>query len=207
MKKFSLLIALCLILTIGGVYAAWIYSGTGLGAQTEPFVSKMGILDHDGDAGTYTFTNNSLDFSIEPNNQQEKITTLVWGEGSMTLVFTPKVDISDTALENALTATITIEQASATLGSYNGETIYTVNSDFKIVLTENSWTPHDNNADGVTDYYTYTITKANVEGSVSVGQFHLPTEDDYNEFKTAIQDVKFRVKVTPKVTTPTTPAE
>ena len=124
MKKFSLLIALCLLLTIGGVYATWIYSGSQFDARTEPFVSKMGGMDHQGNAGAYTFTNNSLDFSIEPDTQETKKTTLVWGTGSVTLTFTPKGDILSDTLTRALSATITVEQASDTLGNYGGQPIY-----------------------------------------------------------------------------------
>ena len=193
MKKLSLLIALCMLLTIGGVYATWIYSESKIDAQTEPFVSKMGVIGHEGDTGVYTFVNNSLDFAIEPDAQDTKITTLVWGTGSMTLVFTPKSDITDADLARALGATLTVEQASTTLGTYDSTTIYTIDTEFEIVLdAETDWEEHDDGA-----YYTYTITGEDLEGSVGVNAFHLPTEDEYIAFKAAIQDVKFRVKVTP----------
>ena len=192
MKKLSLLIALCILLTIGGVYATWIYSGNQIDAQTTPFVSKMGGLDHEGNSGSYTFIENSLEFSVEPDAQDTKITTIVWTEGTVKLVFTPKGDINDTMLANALNATITVELASSTAGEYNGQTIYTVDSNFKLAITESDWTSHN---DG--EYYSYTIAATAIEDAISIGSFHLPSEDDYNDFKTAIQDVKFRVKVTP----------
>ena len=192
MKKLSLLIALCILLTIGGVYATWIYSGNQIDSQTTPFVSKMGGLDHEGNSGSYTFIENSLEFSVEPDAQDTKITTIVWTEGTVKLVFTPKGDINDTMLANALNATITVELASSTAGDYKGETIYTVDSNFKLTITESDWTSHN---DG--EYYSYTITAAAVKDAISIGSFHLPSEDDYNDFKDAIQDVKFRVKVTP----------
>ena len=128
MKKLSLLIVICILLTIGGVYATWIYSGNQIDAQTTPFVSKMGGLDHEGNSGSYTFTENSLEFSVEPDSQDTKITTIVWNNGSITLVFTPKGDINDTMLANALNATITVELASSSAGEYKGETIYTVDA-------------------------------------------------------------------------------
>ena len=115
MKKLSLLIALCMLLTVGGVYATWIYSGNQISAQTEPFVSKMGGLDYTGNSGSYAFTENSLDFAVEPNNQDDKITTIAWGTGSVTLVFTPQKDINDAMLAKALSATLTVEFASAHL--------------------------------------------------------------------------------------------
>ena len=192
MKKFSILIALCVLLTVGGVYATWIYSGNQIDAQTEPFVSKMGGLDHEGNSGSYTFTNNSLDFAVEPDTQETKITTIVWGTGSMQLVLTPKTDINDAMLQKALIATITVELASSTAGEYKGETVYTIDPDFAVTLTADDWTSHN---DG--EYFTYTITADTIKDAISIGSFHLPSEDDYTDFKAVIQDVKFRVKVSP----------
>ena len=192
MKKFSILIALCVLLTVGGVYATWIYSGNQIDAQTEPFVSKMGGLDHEGNSGSYSFTNNSLDFAVEPDTQETKITTIVWGTGSMQLVLTPKTDINDAMLQKALNATITVELASSTAGEYKGETVYTIDPNFAVTLTADDWTSHN---DG--EYYTYTITADTIKDAISIGSFHLPSEDDYTEFKSVIQDVKFRVKVSP----------
>lgn len=192
MKKFSILIALCVLLTVGGVYATWIYSGNQIDAQTEPFVSKMGGLDHEGTSGSYTFINNSLDFAVEPDAQDTKITTIAWGAGSMQLVLTPKTDINDAMLQKALNATITVELASSTAGEYKGETVYTIDPDFAVTLTAGDWTSHN---DG--EYYTYTITADTIKDAISIGSFHLPSEDDYTEFKSVIQDVKFRVKVSP----------
>ena len=192
MKKFSILIALCVLLTVGGVYATWIYSGNQIDAQTEPFVSKMGGLDHEGNSGSYTFTNNSLDFAVEPDTQETKITTIVWGTGSMQLVLTPKTDINDAMLQKALNATITVELASSTAGEYKGETVYTIDPNFAVTLTADDWTSHN---DG--EYFTYTITADTIKDAISIGSFHLPSEDDYTEFKSVIQDVKFRVKVSP----------
>lgn len=192
MKKLSILIALCVLFTVGGVYATWIYSGNQIDAQTEPFVSKMGGIDHEGNSGSYSFTENSLDFAVEPDSQDTKITTIAWGTGSITLVFTPKGDISDDMLANALNATLTVELASSTAGTYNGTAIYTIDPNFAVVLTEADWTEHNSG-----EYYTYTITAATIEDAISIGSFHLPTQDEYEEFKSIIQDVKFRVKVAP----------
>ena len=194
MKKFSLLIALCILLSIGGVYATWIYSGNQIDAQTTPFVSKMGGLDHEGNSGSYTFTENSLEFAVEPDSQDTKITTLVWTDGTIKVVFTPKGDINDTMLSKALNATLTVELASSTVGTYNGSDIYILDPDFKVVLTDTDWTSHNSG-----EYYTYTITADAIKDAISINAFHLPSEDDYTTFKDAIQDVKFRVKISPAV--------
>ncbi len=199
MKKFSLLIVLCMLLTIGGVYATWIYSGNQVDPQTQPFISQMGDIDHEGNAGSYSFTNDGLGFAVEPTTQEEKVTSIVWNDKSVILTFTPKLDISDAALEDALNATIVVELASDTAGTYQERTIYTIKQDFAITLNQGSWQGHDTNDDNIMEYYTFVINKTNISESIEIYPFELPTEDDYADFKAIIQNVKFRLKVTPSV--------
>ena len=196
MKKFSLIIALCLMLTIGGVYATWIYSGNQVEPQTQQFVGQMGGMDHEGNAGSYTFINEGLEFAVEPNTQEAKETTIVWNDKSLVLNFTPKSDISDAAKEAALNATIIVEIISENAGIYNGQTVYSIAPDFKITLDESKWTPVDTDADDVVDHYSFVIDKSNIEGSILIEKIALPSEDDYVLFKEAIKNVKFRVRVT-----------
>ena len=197
-----------MFLTIGGVYATWIYSGSQVDAQTEPFVSKMGGLDHEGNAGIYTFSHNSLDFSVEPNNNIDKVTTIIWGDGNVTLTFTPKGDITPENLAAALGGTVSVELASDTAGTYGEQTIYTITENNSFVLPnfagEGGWTEH--NQDG-TKYYTFVIDASMIDEAIAIGNFALPTENDYVAFKAAIQNVKFRLRVTPGTLTvnPDTP--
>ena len=207
MKKISLLIALCMLLTVGGVYATWIYSGTSLDVQTESFISALGGLQHEGSSGLYSFTNNTLKFAVEPDNQQDKNATIVWDETtSITVVFTPHGDISTQGLATALNATFTI--ISNTLGTYNGADIYSINPDFAIVVTPDNWTGYGaQNADGVYESYTYTITATALKEAnpISIADISLPTEDDYNDFNAANGNVKFKIQVSPQVTAPAVP--
>ena len=106
--------------------------------------------------------------------------------GTLTYAVNPKMTVKIDG------ATLTVERASSSAGEYKGQTIYTVDNNFKVELTSANWTSHN---DG--EYYTYTINADTVKDAITIGEFHLPSEDDYNEFKTAIQDVKFRVKVSP----------
>ena len=109
----------------------------------------------------------------------------------MILTFDAPDDITETALDKALRATITVELISDTPGVYDGRNIYTVNPDFYVTLSPDDWT---NNYDTT---YTYVIDKNVLYGSIAIGQFHLSTKDEYELFKEEIQQVKFRVKVTP----------
>lgn len=78
MKKLSTLIAIILIATIGGVYATWNYAGTtkDIGVQENKTVTlENAVLD--GAAGTYTLTHNIASINITPNNQEDKLATIV----------------------------------------------------------------------------------------------------------------------------------
>lgn len=195
MKKLSLLIALCMLISIGGVYAVWTYPGETMESQTEPFVSKMGDIGHTGSAGSYTFSGNSIDFSIEPkdNNQETKLTSIVWGAGQVTLTFVANDNISADAKHAALNATISIVNTSATLGEYDSQAIYTLDSTKVITLTEGSWNTSDNQT------YTCTITAEMLKDleAISITEFALLSQDDYDLFKTANAAVRFAIKVTP----------
>ena len=191
LKKINILIALCTILTICGVYATWIYTNSMVNEHEEPIVIKMSGLEYSESSGLYAFSNNTLDFAIEPSSQDDRITTLVWGNGSMILTFDAPDDITETALDKALRATITVELISDTPGVYDGRNIYTVNPDFYVTLSPDDWT---NNYDTT---YTYVIDKNVLYGSIAIGQFHLSTKDEYELFNEELQLVKFRVKFTP----------
>ena len=198
MKKLSLLIALCMLISIGGVYAAWTYPGETMETQTEPFVNKMGDLSHTGSAGRYTFTNNSIDFSIEPDTQENKLTTIKWGNGQVTLTFYAEDNISTDALNAALNATISIVNTSSTLGTFTDpvthqtDSIYDLDLTKTITLQRADWTTQDNKV------YTCTITAERLDAldAVSINQFALPTQDDYEAFRTANAAVRLALKVT-----------
>lgn len=192
MKKLSIFVALILCVTIGGVYAAWIYSGNTIEPQVEPFVNKMGDKSTVGAAGAYHFSANSIDFAIEPDDQDSKHTTLVWGSGTVTITFEAAGDITDADLTRALNATITIISDNIANGVYESSQIYTIVAGKSIQLNQSRWT----NTPG-TNKWVATISASELEGFVTVADYHLPTSDEYEAFKLAHGDVKFKLQVTP----------
>ena len=198
MKKLTLLVALLLCVTIGGVYATWIFAGDTILPQTDPFTNKMDDVDTETSAGSYHFVNNSIAIVVEPNNNTDHMTQIRW-EGSVTLQFRANTTISDAPLAKALSAAITIEAvdiASATYDDGEGagaRQIYTLNDTFVIQLDESKWTP-----DASDEYlYTYTINAADLAGAVTMDSFHLQNYDAYKAFKTAQDVVKFKFRVKP----------
>lgn len=191
MKKLTVLVALLLCITIGGVYATWIFAGDTIMSQTDPFVNKMGDVDTSTSAGSYHFVNNTVNLVVEPENADSYDAVITWS-GEVTLQFAANDTISAEPLSRALNATITIEAVDIDLAKYEGEQIYTLNNSFKIQLSEGSWT-HDD----ATNTYSYKITADALEDAVSIGDFSIDNYDKYKAFKLAQDVVKFKFRVNP----------
>ena len=191
MKKLTVLVALLLCITIGGVYDTWIFAGDTILSQTDPFINKMGDVDTSTSAGSYHFVNNTVNLVVEPENADSYKATITW-TGDVTLRFAANDTISADPLDRALNATVIIEAVDITGATYGGTQIYTLNNAFKIQLAEDSWT-HDE----ATNTYSYKITAAALADAVSIGDFTLDTYDEYRAFKLAQDVVKFKFRVNP----------
>ena len=191
MKKLTVLVALLLCITIGGVYATWIFAGDTILSQTDPFVNKMGDVDTSTSAGSYHFVNNTVNLVVEPEAPDSYNAIITW-TGEVTLQFAANETISSAPLEKALNATVIIEAVDITAATYGGKQIYTLNDGFKIQLTRDDWAYDD-----VTNTYSYKITAAELIGAVSIDDFELDTYDEYRAFKLAQDVVKFKFRVNP----------
>lgn len=129
MKRLSVIIALALCLTIGGVYAAWTYSVGTPAEQTGSFAVAMGtkVLDDDTNSGSFSVVS-TPSFVVEPGNATNYTTTLVKADGSADLVikFTPNANASADIKSAAVPAQIAI--AVSGFGNYNDAAIITVNT-------------------------------------------------------------------------------
>ena len=191
MKKLTVLVALLLCITIGGVYATWIFAGDTILSQTDPFVNKMGDVDTSTSAGSYHFVNNTVNLVVEPEDPASYNAIITW-TGEVTLQFAANETISSAPLEKALNATVIIEAVDITVATYEGDQIYTLNDSFKIQLNRDSWT-----YDEGTNTYSYKITAAALADAISIGDFELDTYDEYRAFKLAQDVVKFKFRVNP----------
>ncbi len=188
MKKLSLLVALILCVTIGGVYATWTYAGNEIKEQNATLTNKMGEVVLSGAAGAYHFSNNTLRFTVEPDEGTYK--PVLVASGSATLTFSAEPTISPSALTKALSATITVEATDLTTAVYDGKQIYTLADNFKITLNESSWSKEGNN-------YTYTINASDLVDAVSIADFELNNVAQYDDFTVEQRKAVFRVYVNP----------
>ncbi len=189
MKKLSVLIALALVLTIGGAYAAWSYS-TGLPTdKTATGTLTMGtkVEDNSTPYGTYAVSSVPT-ITVEPASTTDYTTTLDPSEEVFTVTFTPDADAPDTVKANALATQVVVTVTAA--GSYNSNPMIAAATDNRIDLT---WSENDDGS------FTATVTAAQIANCLDLTENVLPNPEAYNAYNTALAAVKITLTVTANV--------
>lgn len=189
MKKLSILVALILCVTIGGVYATWTYPGETVADYKIPMTHQMAGVEFSGSAGVYEAASNTLTYTIDQKATGD-YTPVMTLAGEVKITFKAHESISAAALKAAKTATVTIYAEDTALAKYNGQEIFTVSPTFALTLDENAWEDSGNNV------YTYTITASNLQGAITLNDgFELDTHDKYLAFQSAQMKAVFRLNV------------
>ncbi len=196
MKKISLLIALCMLLTIGGVYATWSYVGSTdiIDAFAE---SKVTITDAviEGTYGIYKIESN-LVLSVDQANDNHEA-ELVFASNNdqpvyLTVTFTPSVNAPKAIKENAVESelyfgvTTPMQYKIDAAGNYDAEgtpvDIFSFANPGNGALDNTfEWTK---NADGT---FTYTLDVDQLKGQISLSQiFVLDIKAEHDAFRTAL---------------------
>lgn len=199
MKKLTLLIALILCVTIGGVYATWLYPGQTVAPLSTSLSHEMAGVEFTGSSGSYAATANSLVINIDQESTDSFNAVLAFG-GSVTITFTAHERISAEALTAALTPTITVTATDLDAAVYEGKDIYAVDDTFSFTLDKDTdWTVSGN-------VYTCTIDASRLQGAISLANtFTLNNYTKYQNFKTAQSHAVFRVVVTAATVATTNP--
>ena len=188
MKKLSILVALILCVTIGGVYATWTYPGTSVAEYKIPLTHQMAGVEFTGSAGVYQVKTNTLAYTID-QTAADDYTPVMSLTGEVSFTFTAHENISAAALKAAKTATVTVYTEDLALATYDSKAIFTVDPNFSLTLDENAWTQDGN-------VYTYTISAADLAGAVTLNNgFYLDTHDEYTAFQNAQMKAIFRLNV------------
>ena len=204
MKKLSTLIAIALVLVIGGVYAGWTYfQGGATGAQSSRNLD-MATVSYNGEKGSITADTTSLtilvdDMSTVDAGKYDPYQAGIHGAGEIKVTFTPKVGADAVVTENGIKmkATVTI---TGTQTTYNYNT-----KDYKILAVNatNSFELHGGVATKSTTISAAQIlstlvfcgddlsTKDVIEDSVK-----LPTLADNTNFKTAMSTYSINIDIT-----------
>ena len=196
MKKLTILIALMLVVTISGVYAAWSYAGTN--DIADAFAeAKVTIADAEltGANGTYKIESNLVLTVDQANDEHEA--KLVFSSNNtediyLKVTFTPASNAPQTIKEGAVPSelyfgTTTVMQYKMDAeGNYdeNGTLydIFTFSNPFDGNFSPNvSWSEQPNGS------FTYTLDEAALTGMISLAQtFVLDLKSEHDAFREAL---------------------
>jgi len=196
MKKLSLLIALCMLLTIGGVYATWSYVGSTdiIDAFAE---SKVTITDAviEGTYGIYKIDSNLVLTVDQANDNHEA--ELVFGSNNdqpvyLTVTFTPSVNAPKAIKENAVVSELYFGVTTPMQYKMDADGNYSESGTsvdiFKFKNSGNgeldntfAWTKND---DGT---FTYTLNADALKEQISLSQtFVLDIKAEHDAFRSAL---------------------
>ncbi len=196
MKKLSVLIALMLCITIGGVYATWSYAGTN--DIADAFAeAKVTIADAEltGANGTYKIESN-LVLTVDQANDNHDAKLVFASNNSedifLKVTFTPAAnapqDIKDSAVPSELyfTTTTAMEYKMDAAGNYSetgtAKPIFNFSNPSDGVFSPNvSWTAESNGT------FTYTLNQSQLEAMITLSQtFVLDLKSEHDAFREAL---------------------
>lgn len=185
MKKLSILVALILCVTIGGVYATWLYPGNQLTTYDIRVTQTMAPAELEGSYGSYNTVSNSLGMTVDQESATSFKAVLKY-DGELVISFNPHANISDAQTAAAKNATLTVTGTDLNVAVYDGKEIWAVDESIEYDFDPSRWVL------GGDGKYTYTITWADLTGMITLADdFVLPTLDDYEAFREAQRHAVF----------------
>ena len=191
MKKLSILVALILCVTIGGVYATWVYPGNDIGRLEAPVTNNMGDVTFSGSMGTYSLVSNDMALIIDQDGSMTFNTKLTYS-GNLVFTFTPAANISEAQLAAALNAKVSVMGTDVASAVYDTKQIWAFDETKTVSLTEANWTEQS----GV---YTCTFACSRLADTIKLAEvFNLPTYDKFKTFSDAQKHAVFNLHVNAK---------
>ena len=176
MKKLSLLIALCMLLTIGGVYATWTYTqNTDVADEAVNMNLNLTQVAYSGSYGTYEVDTTGLSLSIDPKAETAH-TTALYATGNIIVTFTPNSVAPADIKEKGVKTTYTFTLANPNW-KYEDKDIVTVNHTEKHDVT---WAE---NGDGT---FSFTISAEEFMKHVALTEIELDTKVKYDAYNAVL---------------------
>ena len=172
MKKLTLLLALIVCVTVGSVYAAWIYTGSTVSTADRTLSHGMATATTDGDIGILKVVHNDIDVKIDQTAVGDYRANLVI-TGSIQVSFTPNDGAPADAVNNAVPAQIALYVKNADANLYEGSPIYVISTP-SVDLT---W---EKQTDGT---FLATVDAATIDSMLDLGaEFVLETHAKWQTF-------------------------
>lgn len=203
MKKLSLLVALILCVTIGGVYATWLYAEAPMDTAAHEF-KNLGITDVDTNAksGKIAVTD-TLILKIDDNEGNHKpawdTDVTAANGGNLQIVFTPNSGAGDTTLNYTITVaknsyTDDDSTAKPIFVTKDGTTVTAAHAEAKTIMSGSF------SFDAGEPQAVKTITFADVIAVLDVNNtIELTDLEEYEAYKTALEGVELTLTVSEAV--------
>ncbi len=190
MKKISVLIALILCVTIGGVYAAWIYTGSTVSVADRTLSHGMATATTDGDVGILKVVHNDIDIKIDQTAVGDYRANLVI-TGSITVSFTPNDGAPENVINNAVPAKCALYIKNADTNLYGGSHIYVLTT---VPYIDLAW--GEKKADGS---FEATVDAADIDSLIDLGaEFVLDTHAEWTEFHALEENITITAQFSQK---------
>ena len=197
MRKLSFLIALCTLLTVGGVYATWTYTqNTDVADESIGMSMNLTGVAYSGSYGTFNIDTSSLKLTIDPKPGTTHITSLL-AEGEIVITFTPNSVAPENVKENGVDATFAFSLSNSNWQYDDGEGARNIVTLAHDGTEDIDWGTPDSN--GV---FTYTISAAEFLNHIQLGEFLLDTKAEYDAFSIALQQGQIVITVSDGIVTP-----
>jgi hypothetical protein len=179
MKKLSLLISLILCVTIGGVYATWVYTqSTDVADESVNMSMNLGNVTYEGSNGTYEVNADGLTLKIEPKTGTAH-TTALEATGKIVIKFTPNVYADNTVKENGVASTYQLSLS-------NSNWVYNDGTGEKPVMVILHNEKHDIVWTKQGSDFIFEISAEDLADHLSLTEFSLDTKADYDAFNTVL---------------------
>ena len=180
-RRLTVAIAMALVLTVGGVYATFVYAQNTPDAKTNAFQSNViGNVDTTEKKGEITLGTNTLQLTVDSGDTSKSATknhtVLSSLTGSVTAEFTPAENADEDVQDNGIAWKITI-----TIGGTNA---YDDGNGSKAILAS---TATDIVLNSGAKSKTVTVDANFVKDYITVTDFYLKTAAKYSEYKTAFE--------------------
>ena len=180
MKKLSMLIALALVVTIGGVYAAWSYAQGATASNEITREINMAQINTDSNKGSISATPKDAAFLVDDGGDYH---TVLKGTGRFDITFTPSTGADATVVANGIKmiATITVRSSNNLTYRYNDQDIVPLTA-----KTENSANVIDLTPGGADD--TAILTVDQILGALELCDVVLATKAENDAFHNVLKD-------------------
>ena len=197
MRKLSFLIALCTLLTVGGVYATWTYMETTNVADAKMHMSvNLGEAEFAGSYGTYKVNADNLTLTIDPKEGTSH-TTALYATGEIVITFTPSFNATEEVKNNGVASTFQL----ALTGDwkYEGQDMLTI-EDGHTDAHAFTWQDRTVDSDGVITF-TYTMSANEFLSHISLAEIVLDTHAEYLAYDQILGTCSIDIIVSDGITT------